>query len=579
MTAPGITDRSRYRIGRGDRRRAMFAGPDVIGLSFALVFLAWSLSPSLLPRGWVVQGVLSGLAGATGYGVGLALAFPVRRWIVPRLSWWPLPSRRAERILPLMVVAGAAAMAAGTAWAAADWQRDLAVLVGMPSPATLPYVRTTLLGAAIFGTVLFLARGLTTMTRGGGHWLRGRAHLPPIVAHAVVPLVMLLVVVFAVDEVDRSGSSGAARRVFGAQDGTAAGVVQPQLTERSGSPGSRSGWDTLGMPGQLFVSGGRTAMELATINGAPAREPIRVYAGLASAADTAARVELVLDELDRTAAWDRKILVVAGTTGAGKLDPIAVDSVELMYNGDTAIAAMQYSSLPSWPSLLVDRAAADAAGAALVDGIRQRWSQLPPDRRPRLVVYGEGLGAQSIEAAFDGLGELRRSVDGALFVGPNSDRLWRSVKDRRDPGTTEVLPTYSDGLVIRFAATRQDLVVPTENALHTTSGPWAPPRVLYLQHSSDPTVWWDPALLFSRPDWLSEPPGTDRSPAMRWYPFVTFGQVTADLARAQTSPPGHGHNYADLIPYAWAAVAAPQGWSEADTERIARAIVMSPPDR
>ncbi len=33
------------------------------------------------------------------------------------------------------------------------------------------------------------------------------------------------------------------------------------------------------------------------------------------------------------------------------------------------------------------------------------------------------------------------------------------------------------------------------------------------------------------------------------------------------------------MPYAWAAVAAPPGWSEADTERIARAVALSPQDR
>ncbi|AXY49714.1 hypothetical protein YT1_0257 [Rhodococcus ruber] len=89
-----------------------------------------------------------------------------------------------------------------------------------------------------------------------------------------------------------------------------------------------------------------------------------------------------------------------------------------------------------------------------------------------------------------------------------------------------MLPTYAGGLVVRFAATRQDLAGSDTDALHTATGPWTPPRMLYLQHSSDPLVWWDPALVISRPDWLSETPGSDRSPAMRWHPFVTFGQVT-----------------------------------------------------
>ena len=39
--------------------------------------------------------------------------------------------------------------------------------------------------------------------------------------------------------------------------------------------------------------------------------------------------------------------------------------------------------------------------------------------------------------------------------------------------------------------------------------------ILYLQHASDPVVWWSPDLIVSRPDWLSEPPGPDRLPLIK----------------------------------------------------------------
>ena len=39
--------------------------------------------------------------------------------------------------------------------------------------------------------------------------------------------------------------------------------------------------------------------------------------------------------------------------------------------------------------------------------------------------------------------------------------------------------------------------------------PWDGTRVLYLHHASDPIVWWSPRLLFTEPDWIGEPPGTD----------------------------------------------------------------------
>ncbi|WP_016935586.1 alpha/beta-hydrolase family protein, partial [Rhodococcus sp. R1101] len=187
------------------------------------------------------------------------------------------------------------------------------------------------------------------------------------------------------------------------------------------------------------------------------------------------------------------------------------------------------------------------------------------DDRPDLFLYGESLGTQSGEGAFDSLAEIRARMDGVLWVGPpNSNRLWRQLVERRDPGSTEVQPVYADGLVVRFADSRE--------AIHEPDTPWLSPRVLYIQHASDPVVWWSPDLLFSRPDWLSEPPGPDRLPQMRWFPFVTFWQVSADLTNAAGVPDGHGHNYGSAVLEGWIAVTRPEGWTENDTERVRIAL-------
>ena len=42
-----------------------------VGLVFATLFFSASVTPSLLPRNFVVQGLLSGFALAAGYGVGI----------------------------------------------------------------------------------------------------------------------------------------------------------------------------------------------------------------------------------------------------------------------------------------------------------------------------------------------------------------------------------------------------------------------------------------------------------------------------------------------------------------------------
>lgn len=159
-------------------------------------------------------------------------------------------------------------------------------------------------------------------------------------------------------------------------------------------------------------------------------------------------------------------------------------------------------------------------------------------------------------------------MDGALWVGPpNSNRLWQQFVQRRDPGTREVDPIYADGLVVRFAATAADLGKP--------SADWRKPRIAYLQHPSDPIVWWSSDLIFSQPDWLSEPRGADVSPQMRWWPFVTFWQVVADLTNAQGVSEGHGHRYGSLVLDGWAAIAAPPDWDQDVAERIRTQIELA----
>ena len=73
--------------------------------------------------------------------------------------------------------------------------------------------------------------------------------------------------------------------------------------------------------------------------------------------------------------------------------------------------------------------------------------------------------------------------------------------------------------------------------------PWEGSRILYMMHPSDPIVWWSPQLIFSEPDWISEPPGKDVLKSMLWLPFVTFWEVTADLPFSTGVPAGHGHKY------------------------------------
>jgi hypothetical protein len=61
-------------------------------------------------------------------------------------------------------------------------------------------------------------------------------------------------------------------------------------------------------------------------------------------------------------------------------------------------------------------------------------------------------------------------------------------------------------------------------AIPPAGQPWDGARVLYMMHPSDPIVWWSPHLIFSPPDWLTEPHG-------RWNTVLRPAGITSqDLA-------------------------------------------------
>ncbi|MEV0250357.1 alpha/beta-hydrolase family protein [Nocardia sp. NPDC050712] len=550
------------------RRLETMIDLNYLGLIFATLFFALSVTPSLVPRDWLFQGLISGINAALGYGVGCLLEWLFRVWLRyapklgPRLRA-AVPPTWVRYAMKSAILLTAAVVAALMLVQSARWQREITALMGMEGTDTAAYLRTGLLSVVVGVGVVAVYRTLRhlvlALARQLNRWIRVPREFAPALG-------LLLLTVFTVTVVN-----GVASRAFFAvansafsvrNDHTSVNAVQPQLPERSGSPESLAKWETLGFEGRWFVSHGPTASQIGELTGKPAREPIRAYVGLESVAGgPEEHAQLAAAELERTGAFDRKVVVVVTTTGTGWVNSLAAGAIEYMYGGDTAIIATQYSYLPSVLSFLADRGKAATAGKLVFDAVHAHWSARPPEARPKLLVYGESLGSQGSEAAFDGLSDLRAKVDGALWVGPpNSNQMWKQLVSRRDPGSREVEPMYADGLVVRFAAESADLAQPTTE--------WRPPRIAYLQHASDPIVWWSPDLIFSQPDWLAEPRGADVSSQMRWAPFVTFWQVAADLTNAQGVTDGHGHRYGSLVLDGWVAIAEPPGWNAELSDKI-----------
>ena len=546
---------------------------DFTGVAVGALFFCLSLTPSLMPRDWFMAGVIGGINAAIGYAIGVLAGVLVRKLVLSGRRWWPLPARWRYALQTVVVVGS---IGAGLAMVppAAAWQRQIASVMGIDGPGTVDYLRTVPI-AVVTGAVLIAgSRIIKDIIKFLSRLMIRRWHIDDEVAMFVGTAIVVILVVMLVNGVLYRGFVAGANTIFRPQnDATRPGVSRPLAPERSGSPTSFAPWETLGFQGRNFVATGPSAADLQQLNGRPAKEPIRIYAGLDSADSLQGRTAVLLSELQRTRAFERKVLVIIPTTGTGWVDPVAARAIESMYNGDTALVAMQYSYLPSWISFLTDREKSLQAGKAMIDAVESRWRQWDPGRRPTLLLYGESLGSLSGQGAFGYLPDVaERGFSGVLWVGPpNASPLWSALTARRDPGSPAVQPRYDNGRTVRFA---QDSGPAEINAVAAPD--WTGTRVLFLQHASDPVVWWSPELVLEEPDWLQEPPGFDRSPSMRWYPIVTFWQVSADMmgnvTSSEASPTGHGHNYGDSQLDGWVAVAAPPGWTEADTDRIRRSL-------
>jgi uncharacterized membrane protein len=524
------------------------------GTAVGLVFLWFSMTPSLLPRGPLFQGLVSGGAGAIGYGLGVFAVWLVR-YMRSKDSSPPAP-RWAWIALMVVGIIGQILMIIYFH----VWQDDVRDLMGVPRLKFLDYPLAAVGSIVVLFVLVEIGQLVGKLVRYLVRQLNRFA--PPRVSAVVVVLLLLALSVALLNGVVVRFAMSAINKTFAAvNDETDPEFPAPMSPLRSGGPQSLVSWGSLGHQGRVFMSAGPTVQELSAFNGRPATEPIRTYAGLHSADGIKATAALAAQELRRTGGLNRDVVAVANTTGTGWINEAEAAALEYMYNGNTAIVGMQYSFLPSWLSFLVDKENARQAGQALFEAVDAMVREMPEAHRPRLVVFGESLGSFGGEAPFLALNNLVARTDGALFSGPTfNNTIWTDLTHNRDPGSPQWLPIYDKGDNVRFVARPDNLTRPAD--------PWGNPRVVYLQHASDPIAWWNPDLLFARPDWLREPRGYDVSPRMEWIPVVTFLQVSADMAVAVDVPNGHGHVYVRDVADAWAAVLQPSGWTPEKTEKL-----------
>ena len=523
----------------------------LIGVVGALVMYGVSVSPSLLARSWQWHAVASGVLSAVGYIVGLT----IQRFyalVVPRLG--------VEITAPQSVsIAFRAVLLLGfflwfLRWLLQSYRERKRAnhLVGMRGETLGEYLLGTVCAFILMLALLGIAWGLQWIGRTIVSVLSQWMHM---VFALALSLLILVVIVYALTSqvLLKLGINFFTRHARKMNNRTAKGIVQPQVPERSGSPQSRSSWRAVGGQGRGFLGRGPSRTDIEAVTGCSAMEPIRVYAGMPEEGQSLQNAaDLVVEELHRTGAFDRAVILIATSTGSGWVDEWQVQPLEYLTCGNCATASMQYSFVPSSINFLTDLDVSEEAAVILFETIRRAVDEIPEDRRPALFVCGESLGAYASQHVFSGIVDVLSRTDGALWVGtPAFTPMHAELTAIRHRGSPEVAPVVANGRHVRFVNVPENLWA---DVYCRELGDWNYPSVVYAQHPSDPVVWWNSELVWHKPDWISEKVDGDVSPHMQYTRGATYIQVLVDMPVAGTAPGGHGHTYhEELIPL-WEAI-------------------------
>jgi len=526
-----------------------------IGLALGTLLFAAALTPSLVPRTYVMQGILCGTAFGFGYGLGVFW-----RWLWNYLEL-PKPAERLRSSVNLAVGLICLAIAIAALYFSAGWQDSVRSVMAMePVPSAYP-ASVCGLAVATFLVLLLLARALI----GLGRFISAKIHrlLPRRVANVAGVVVTIVLIWTIANGLLIQSAFRLADRSFSELDARIEpDRPQPVAADKTGSAASLLNWEQLGRAGREFVASGPEASAISSITGRPAIDPVRVYAGLNVADQPRQRAQRALEELKRQNGFDRSILVIITPTGTGWVDPAAMNGLEFLHDGNVASIAMQYSYLNSPLSLLFQPEYGAEASRALFTTVYNYWKTLPKDQRPRLYLYGLSLGSMNSEKSVALFEMLEDPINGALWAGPPfPSQNWKEITRERNAGTPEWLPVFRDGSFTRFM---------NQHGQAPGNGDrWGPMRIVYLQYASDAVTFFDSHAFYRQPEWMNAPRGFDVSPELRWYPVVTMLQLALDMAFATTTPLGYGHVYApeDYVD-AWIKVTNVSNWNDDQINRL-----------
>jgi uncharacterized membrane protein len=225
------------------------------------------------------------------------------------------------------------------------------------------------------------------------------------------------------------------------------------------------------------------------------------------------------------------MIMLISPTGTGYVNYVATAVAQYLTRGDIATVTLQYSKRPS-PLSLGKTKGAKQQNRLLWLRILERVRMMPAENRPRIVVFGESLGALTSQNPFVDWGTVgpeALGIDRALWIGTPAGSAWRQELD--DPDRPDV-DRSTFAIVNDYEQFR---AIPDDSR--------AKVRYVLLSHDNDGVTKFDAGLITHRPPWLvDERPRMEEVPArsprglpasMRWRPVTTFFQLLVDMKNAQ----------------------------------------------
>jgi uncharacterized membrane protein len=241
--------------------------------------------------------------------------------------------------------------------------------------------------------------------------------------------------------------------------------------------------------------------------------------------------------MDALGAFDKSLICVASPTGVGYVSYVFAEALEYLTGGDCAIVMPQYALVPS-ALALADTGDGAQLQRLVLAGIAQRVRRMPAGPRPRVVQFGESLGAQvALDIAYPkgsvAFSEL--AVDGGLYLGvPFRTMTWNSwirQRARFDPEGV-MLAVSQPAVLADYPAEQREAM-----------------RHLMVVHHDDPVNKFGYRMVVRPPWWMgrpdTRPPRVPRE--VLWRPVTTFVLTLIDLKNGMDFRPGtferRGHDY------------------------------------